>query len=401
MVTRDGEYLGAIGPFAVNVAWWSQVEPVVTHLRRVLGVPVLVVRLLHVQGGDGARDGHVTYHVEALERPAPGLLAETSAGDDAEGRAGSRAWLTESHELRSPWARVEGLREILGWASGVLAAAGRPVTGAVEQYRTWNLAGLFRLPTARGPVWLKTTPAFAADEVSVIAAFAAVDPGLVPVLIAAGERRMLMEHLPGEDCWHAPAGIIASGVDRLVAAQAAVAALSAGCPAGLRDRRAPVLADQIRELLDGDAVAELTAEELAEARALADRWPALQDCGLPDTIVHGDFHPGNMRSDGGQPVLFDFADAFFGNPVLDGLRLRDYLPPAERPAAARAWISAWSTHVPGCDPARALAVGEPLAHLAYAVRYQEFLDGIEPDEMIYHLGDPAAVVRSALRCARV
>jgi hypothetical protein len=56
--------------------------------------------------------------------------------------------------------------------------------------------------------------------------------------------------------------------------------------------------------------------------------------------------------------------------------------------------------VPGSDPARALAVAEPLAQLAYAVRYQEFLDGIEPSERVYHEGDPAAAIRTALRVAR-
>ena len=55
--------------------------------------------------------------------------------------------------------------------------------------------------------------------------------------------------------------------------------------------------------------------------------------------------------------------------------------------------------IPGCEPARALRIAEPLAHLTYAVRYQEFLDGIEPSERIYHRGDPAAAVRAALRSA--
>ncbi|MDH6628578.1 pimeloyl-ACP methyl ester carboxylesterase [Streptomyces sp. LBL] len=50
------------------------------------------------------------------------------------------------------------------------------------------------------------------------------------------------------------------------------------------------------------------------------------------------------------------------------------------------------------DPARALGVTEPLAHLVYAVRYQEFLDGIEPFERPYREGDPAMVIRGAVRC---
>jgi hypothetical protein len=65
--------------------------------------------------------------------------------------------------------------------------------------------------------------------------------------------------------------------------------------------------------------------------------------------------------------------------------------------AARAWIDEWAARVPGCEPARALAIAAPLAHLRYAVLYQEFLDGIEPSERIYHRGDPAAAIRAALR----
>jgi hypothetical protein len=32
------------------------------------------------------------------------------------------------------------------------------MTGPAVQYKTWNLAALFRLPTGKGPVWLKATP---------------------------------------------------------------------------------------------------------------------------------------------------------------------------------------------------------------------------------------------------
>ena len=265
------------------------------------------------------------------------------------------------------------------------------------QYRTWNLAALFRLPTPEGPAWLKITPRFATDEARVIAAFARVDPSLVPPVIGASPRRVLLDHLPGEDCWDAPTEIITSAVQRMVAAQAALAGDPAGYPIGLPDRRAPVLAGQIRALLDGPVSAELSSGEITAAQGLLSRFQLLDECGLPDTIVHGDFHPGNWRSDGGPPAVMDWADAHIGNPVRDGIRARDFLPESKRPIASRAWIQAWTSHRPGCDPARALAVAEPLVHLAYAVRYQEFLDGIEPSERIYHLGDPAASIRAALK----
>ncbi|TMR16621.1 aminoglycoside phosphotransferase family protein [Nonomuraea turkmeniaca] len=391
-MTSGEDCLGVLGPFAVDVPWWSEVEPVVAHARQSLGVDVLVLRLLSVEGGEGGRDGHVTYHVEALQPPAPGLLAPPPAQQGA---------LDQPEKLRAPWARIEEVHDLLGWASDILTAAGRPPTGPVEQRKTWNLAGLFRLPTRQGPVWLKATPAFAADEAAIIGAFADLDPGLVPTVIASGPGRVLMEHLSGEDCWDASVETITSAVTRLVAAQAALAETPGGIPPGLPDRRGPVVAEQVRSLLDGEVGRELTAEERASAYDLVDQWPLLAECGLPDTIVHGDFHPGNWRSDGGPPTVVDFADGHLGNPTLDGARACAFLPPAKRPAAAQAWIDAWSIHVPGCAPARALALAQPLAHLTYAARYQEFLDGIEPSERIYHLGDPATSIRAALRCPMI
>ena len=359
----------------------------VARLELALGVPVYVLRLLEADGGESGRDGHVTYHVEALERPRDGALEQ---------RPVDQGLLRTDDALRSPWARADGLRELLDWASRTLAALGRPVTGPVEQRRTWNLAGLFRLPTGQGPVWLKATPGFASDEAAVIAAYGRVDTGLVPTVLAAGEHRVLLEHIPGEDCWAADTATVESGVRRFVAAQAA---LTDRRPPGLRDRRDRVLGGLVRELLDGRVALDITDEERSSARELTSRWDRLAECGLPDTLVHADFHPGNWRSDGRPPVVVDFADSHWGNPVLDCLRLYDFLPQAVRPTAVRVWADAWKTHAPMSDPARALALAEPLAHLAYAVRYQEFLDGIEASERPYHEGDPASVIRRALRCA--
>jgi hypothetical protein len=397
LVTSGPEYLGAVGPFAVGVPWWSEVEQVVALLTEVLGVRVLVLRLVRVNGGAGARDGHVTYHVEALGRPAPGLLDQRPVDPEV---------LTGSDGPRAGWATAAGVRELLCWATEALAARGRPLTGPVGQRRTWNLAGLFRLPTGGGPVWLKATPSFAADEAAAITALAGVDPSLVPGIVAAGEHRILLEHLPGADCWNVAPEIIDSAVHRFVAAQAALAGQLEAVPAGrFRDRRDAALAEQIGALLDGPLASTanggLTVEEWRSAHRVLARWRKLADCGLPDTLVHGDFHSGNWRSTpAGPPAVLDFADSHLGNPVLDGLRLCEFLPEARRTAAAVSWARAWRCRVPDADPVRALVLAEPLAHLAYAVRYQEFLDGIEATERIYHHDDPVESVRAALRCAR-
>jgi hypothetical protein len=371
VVTHGGACAGIVGPFPVEVPWWAEVEPVVTHLEETLGVPVVVLRLLTVEGSDGARDGHVTYHAEALAGPPNRTPCDFVGGD---------------HPLRQPWARASGVVELLDWAARQVDLTGRPV-----QRKTWNLSGLFRLPTADGPVWLKAIPAFAAAEPAAIAAFAQVDPGLVPAVLASGAGRLLLADIPGTDCWDASAQVVADAVRRLATAQARIGRP----PPGLPDRRPAILAAAVDELLDGPVGAELSAAELSAARSLQSRWEMLADCGLPDTVVHGDFHPGNWRQGDGAPVVLDFADAHWGNPVLDALRAIDFLPGSLRRTAADAWIAVWSAAIPRSRPAEALRIAEPLAHLAYAVRYQEFLDNIEPSEHVYHRGDPAASIREA------
>ncbi|MBD0671400.1 aminoglycoside phosphotransferase family protein, partial [Streptomyces sp. CBMA156] len=294
----------------------------------------------------------------------------------------------------------------LAWAEAELAAAGRPLAGPARQIRTWNLSGLLRLPTATGAdAWLKTTtPTFNAREGEVIALLGGVDRGLVPTVLAADPAggRLLLDHVPGEDCWSPSAGTVADVVPRLVAAQAALAERR-GDLAALRDRTPRTLAAQLTTLLDRRAgETGLTPGELDSLGAFAAGLPGLLErlaaCGLPETLLHGDFHPGNWRSDGANAVVVDYADSCLGHPALDGLRPRAYLAPEAWQHHARVWTEAWRRHAPGSDPRRALELAEPLYHLSYALRYQEFLDHIEPSERPYHEGDPAAELRAVLAC---
>jgi len=376
VVTLGDECLGEVGPFPVEPPWWAEVAPVGDVVEQALGVPVTVLRLLSVTGGEGARDGHVTYHAEASVRPGAALRPAVFSVED--------------EPLRLPWATAAGVAELLAWAADAV-----PLTGRPRLHKSWNLAALFRLPTANGVAWLKVTPPFAADEAAAIAVVASVDPGLVPRVLASAPGRLILADAPGDDLWNASDAQVTSTVTRFVAAQAALA--RGGARPQLRDWRPAVLAQRVAALLDGPVAADLGAAEIDGARALNERWAALADCGLPDTFVHGDFHPGNWRGEPGRPpVVIDFADACWGNPVQDGLRAIDYLPAQRRPTAHRAWVEAWRSAVPAADPENALRLARPLAHLAYAVRYQEFLDGIEVSERIYHAGDPAAAVRHAL-----
>ncbi|MFG3226924.1 phosphotransferase family protein [Kitasatospora sp. NPDC048194] len=398
-LTHGAEYFGRLGPFEVDLGWWSSVDGVVERASESVGVPVLVVRLLEGHSEDAGHGGGVRYHAEALRRP-PAL--DPLAPD------GETAALLAPAPLRAAWATPEGLREALAWAEARLAAAGRPAAAPAQQIRTWNLSGLFRLPTATGTdAWLKTTtPAFNAREGEVIALLGGVDPTLVPTVLAGepAQGRLLLDHVPGQDCWEPSAGTVAELVPRLVAAQAALAGRPAAL-AGLRDRTPSALLTQLRTLLDRlPGETDLTPEECDRLHAFAAGLPRLldrlADCGLPETLLHGDFHPGNWRSDGVRSVIVDYADSCLGHPALDGLRPRAHLSADGWRHHTRIWTDAWRHHAPGSDPQRALELAEPLYHLSYALRYQEFLDHIESSERPYHEGDPAAELRAVLACAQ-
>ncbi|MFD5467706.1 phosphotransferase family protein [Kitasatospora sp. NPDC127059] len=399
-LTHGDEYFGELGPFEAAVGWWSSMDGVVDRATELAGVPVLVTRLVDGHSEDLGHGGRVRYHAEALRRPTT-LRPRPLDG-------GTAARLGPGDTRRAAWATPEGLRAALTWAEEQLAALGRPAAGAARQIRTWNLSGLFRLPTATGPdAWLKTTsPRFNAPEGEVIALLGGVDPALVPTVLAADPAagRLLLDHIPGEDCWTPSEATVADVVPRFVAAQAALAEHPAAL-AGLRDRTPAALHTRLLALLDRlPAETDLTVEERDRLRRFAAGLPALlrdlAACGLPATLLHGDFHPGNWRTGNGSPVVVDYADACLGHPAEDGLRPRAYLTPEAGRHHTEVWTAAWRRHVPGSDPQRALELAEPLHHLFHALRYQEFLDHIEPSERPYHEGDPAAQLRAALACWR-
>lgn len=391
IVSVGDQVLGAAPVFTVDSPWWPDVELVTQRLDAMLGVPTAVLRLVDVAGGQPPRGGQVTYHVEASAAPVmPVTLDDVDPG------------VLRPEPLRAAWAERGGPAAILAWADAELARRGRPRTGPPVQVKTWNLSCVHRLPTARGPVWSKVVGAFQRCESVPVGAVAGVDPTLVPVVVAAdaSSNRTLLDHVPGVDLWQAGEHTVRTTVTRWVAAQAMLAAV----PVAVPDLRLETLADRVAPVLDRVADQLAFAERGAVATLLVGlprRIAAIREAGVPDTLVHGDFHPGNWRAvDGGPARVVDWADSYLGHPAADLLRLRRYLPDERRAAADSAWTEAWRTAVPGSDPATVIPLFAPLVHLHGAYVYQRFLDHIEPAEQPYHRDDPAAELRAALSAGR-
>ena len=123
-------------------------------------------------------------------------------------------------------------------------------------------------------------------------------------------------------------------------------------------------------------------------RELPSRFDEIAECGLPDTLVHGDFHPGNTRGEGTAITLLDWGDCGVGNPLLDQPAFLERVSNAQATAIGKHWLRNLERAVPGSNPERAARLIAPIAAARQAAIYRKFLDNIEPSEWPYHAGDP-------------
>ena len=341
LCSPDGEVFGALPSFRVDTPWWMEVAPVIDGARERFGVDLTVVRLLETEDLWPPRGGAVTYLAET-DQPGPVEPVEIVLDD---------------HPLRMQWARPRGAADLVAWADRFVDRM-----GPARQLRTWNLSVVLRLPTASGPAWLKAVPPFMAHEGAVIEAVGTIGPPL----IARGDGVVLLGNVEGEDRYDAPEGWM---VERWVAVQAEWSTVIDGLP----DWRAEEFISAIESL---DVPPELMAE-------LPHRFEQLDECGLPNTHVHGDFHAGNWR---GQTLL-DWGDSGFGHPLFDQPAFGTVNAP---------WEAAWKRHRPHADVERATQVIAPVAALRQARIYRTFIENIEPSEHCYHRHDTAEWIKRAV-----
>ena len=375
LVDGDGGLLGALPPFRVATPWWQDVEPVVEAVRELHGLEVTILRLLETEL-PSPQGGGVTYLAEVGDSRPTTLEPRSGAVDD--------------DPLRATWARPGGPDADLVWAEEALARVDLARAGAPIQVRSWNLSSLWRLPLDRKTAWLKVVPPFFAHEGRVLDRLGG---GHFPVLLGHDGPRMLLAEIPGEDLYDATLPQLLEMIAILIGLQRAWATrvdelLEIGAP----DWRAPALTETIRSVVDRNA-AEIAAHDRTMLAAFVAGLPArfveIGDCGLPDTLVHGDFHPGNVRGDASNLVLLDWGDCGVGHPLLDETAFLDSIAPTSIEPVRQRWHALWREACPGSDPDRAARLLAPIGAARQAVIYQRFLDNIESSERAYHQADPA------------
>jgi Phosphotransferase enzyme family len=368
LVDGSGTVLGELPPFDVPVPYWPETADVVAEARKRYGVDVIVLRILASERSE-AHGGAVTYLAQTEERPAQ--LEPTTVTLSAEPN-------------RPAYAEINGPLRTLQWAE---AALDTPIL-AKTQIRTWNLSTIWRLDTADGPVWLKQVPAFFAHESAVLRW---IGPPLVPAVLAAEAGRMLLADVPGADLYGADLDLrraVAAGFHPVQ-----VAAVKDPPLSGVPDERGRSLIEPIERVVTEYGGDPKLLEDLPQ------RFAAIEACGLPDTLVHGDLHPGNVRGDGTRWAIIDWGDSFLGHPAYDIMHLAVGLSEPDRRRLIAEWADRWRADVPGCEPERAIELMARLAPLRLAVVYARFLANIEPAERPYHASDPSACLARAAATA--
>ena len=381
LCTQDGVLLGRLPEVKVSTPWWQDTYPVVEAVRAAYGVDVTVLRLLDTER-PAPHGGAVTYLAE-VEGDLPAAVEAELEPANVE---------LDDQPLRLPYAKPGGPDADVAWALDALRAQGLDPAGRPRQVRTWNLSSIWELPLASGgSAWLKVVPPFFAHEGAMLRLLQGSGP--VPSLLAADGPRVLLAEIPGDDRYDADPAELLRMVFRFVHLQAAWVGREAELLAtGMPDWRWPALSAAIAQLVDREGATLGDADRGTLERFVATlpaRIAAIDDAGVPDTFVHGDFHPGNVRGTPDAPTILDWGDCGLGNPLLDLPAFLEAAPSGHRRRIRDAWLAAWGRAVVVADPPRAAALIEPLAAARQALIYRTFLDGIEPSERRYHAQDVA------------
>jgi phosphotransferase family enzyme len=279
----------------------------------------------------------------ALEEAAAPSLAPPSFA------AAVDAWLEELRGAavdpkRPPWARPGWFADMSDWVAERVSVRGKP-----KLVRQWPLSSVYRFGTADGPVYLKAVFALFGAEPAVTEALAREGPGEVPEVVAIDAERgwMLMRELRGKS---------ARGLQ------------------ALEGMRTTARIQRTWEQRD----AELTSfgcrqrgldEIAAEVPQFAPLCEQLTAFGIPDTLVHGDLHQGNMLVVGDRTAVIDWSDAAIGHPFLD-LAPVLWIGEEHRDELRDAYVEAWSDFGSRDELKTAGSIGEALGCVYQAISYR-------------------------------
>lgn len=283
----------------------------------------------------------------------------------AEQRAIAEAWFDwygNAGQADVPWYRPGWFDQADAWIRATLKLDSK---ARVEQLRSWERSTILRADTGSSLVYFKAVPPMFSHEPKLVDWLHRAFPANFPEVLAIDAARgwMLMPN----------AGFMTlnlalrveywtKALRQLAELQIALAErtgdlLALGCP----DRRLDTLAAGAAELfmhsgaeLSGDG-APFTDEEMDKLRAHLPEYQnlcaELAECGIPYSLEHGDFWPGQVVLKGENYVFIDWSDSSISFPFFsmnfleeDGVQLPD--APDALQQLRTAYLEPWTRFVP-------------------------------------------------------
>src|SRR5262249_8721470 len=310
------------------------------------------------------------------------------------------AWYTSEpgvHE--APWGRPGWFGEAEGRIEDMLRQASNPRTGRTEQVVVWTRSCVLRVPTRSAAVYFKASSMALASEAKLTVELANWFPNNSVRIVAADEtrnsllmedygRRSLQELLEEPDCALATVEHVLNvySTMQIDTADRADTLLSTGIP----DQRLSIIASDFEELLSEveslriEIPGILTDEEYRRLQDLApevcSRCERLGRFAIPQTIEHGDFHPGQIFLREGDVILTDWSDASISHPFLslpfefDSGFVNQFrsTPEVVRQRLREAYLRPWTRFEPLDRVVQAYDIARPLAFIHRALIFRRF-----------------------------
>ncbi len=292
-------------------------------------------------------------------------------------------------EARPPWAHSGWFHDAVTWIRAELRSQGLKGRIRIEQRRSWSISTVLRVRTTQGALFFKALPWYFASEPAVTQVLGERHGGSVPDVVAIEVDRawMLSRDFGGRrlddfrrsSAWEAAL----RSFGRLQIHEAPHA--SSWLEMGLPDRRLSTLEGHMEPALAG-AVARSGGQDgwiLDRLPELTARLRELRAGPVPDSLVHGDFHAGNIRRRGSRTVFFDWTDACLAHPFLDMATLLFEVPmgisnPAARQRLRRAYLEPWEGFGGAAELEALLEHALILGIVHTLVSYEQILDSMEP-----------------------
>jgi hypothetical protein len=290
--------------------------------------------------------------------------------------------------LSGPFARPGWIKELFQWAQKQLDPLGLRVTGSFQQLNASPTFSLIRMETGGPAVWFKATGEPNGHELPVTLTLTRFFPGYVPAVLGVHPswNGWLSQEAEGStldsfteiSTWIRTAKTLAELQIASIGKSAEL--VESGC----KDLRPSNLIQQVDPFLVHMSTLMATQKKQPPAiltdsqlqilsDELKDACSALRDLGLPHTLGHVDFNPGNILVSPETCIFLDWAEGCVTTPLITFEYLREHcrrhhLEDAKAAESiASAYLHPWHSFFSPEDLVRGMALTRLVAVFAYAV----------------------------------